>query len=178
MARRAGTLAPVLEECVQLCLRRLRRDAVLQAPDDMEDVEAAVLANSRREPEGQPDCRAVVHDVDAGWHDAKDFVGTALDIHGLSNEWLFPEDGLPQLVRENRERWRQAPGPIGFFLAEEASLRRLNAKRVEQLGVDRYRPHAQRSIACRDVDFAGCVGPTQGSVRPDRGKRLIDLPEL
>ena len=136
MARRAGTLAPVLEEYVQLRLRRLRRNAVLQAPNDMEDVEAAVLTNSRREPEGQPDCRAVVHDIDAGWHDAKDFVGTALDIHGLSNEWLSSKNGLPQLVRENREGWRQASGTIGFFLAEEASLRGPNTKRVEQMGVD------------------------------------------
>ena len=97
---------------------------------------------------------------------------------------VCPTSGCPpkavchNSVRENRERWRQAPGTIGFFLAEEASLRRLNAKRVEQMGVDRYRPHAQRSIACREVDFAGCVGPTHGSVRPDRRKRLIDLPEL
>src|SRR3990170_7293508 len=136
----------------------------------MEDVEAAVLTNSRREPEGQPDCRVVVHDIDAGWHDAKNFVGTALDIHSLSNEWLSSKDGLPQLVRENRERWRQPPGTIGFFLAEETSLRRLNAKRVEQMGVDRYRAHAQRSTACREVDFACRVGPTRVSVCPDRDK--------
>src|SRR5213592_732308 len=105
----------------------------------MEDVEASVLTNSRREPEGQPDCRAVVHDIDAGWHDAKALVGTALDIHGLSNEWLSSKDRLPQLVRENRERWRQPPGTTGFFRGEEASLRRLNAKRAEQTGVDRNR---------------------------------------
>src|SRR6185503_10983987 len=126
MARRAGTLSPVLEERVQFCLRRLRRDAVLQAPNDMEDVEAAVLTNRRRK------C----------------------------------------------ERQRQAPGTIGFFLAEDASLRRLNAKRVEQMSVDRYRPHAKGSTACREVDFTRCVGAAHGSVRPDRSKRLIDLPEL
>ena len=80
--------------------------------------------------------------------------------------------------RENRERWRQAPGTIGFFLTEESALGRLNAKCFEQVSVDRYRPHAQRSIACRKVDFASCVGATHGSVRPDRSKRLIDLPEL
>src|SRR5688572_23664693 len=113
MARRARTLAPVLEECVQLGLRRLRRDAVFQAPNDMEDVEAAVLTNSRREPEGQPDCGAVIHDIDAGWHDANDFVKTPLDIQRLSNDRLSSQDDLPQLVRENRERGRQAPGAIG-----------------------------------------------------------------
>src|SRR5687768_14285153 len=144
----------------------------------MEDVEGAVLTNSRREPEGDPDSGAVVHDIDAGWHDANDLVKTALDIQGVSNDRLSSKDDLPQLVRENRERGRQAHGTIGLLLAEEASLRRLNAKRVEQVRVDRYRPHAQRSIACREVDFAGSVGPTHGSVRADRSKRSIYLPDF
>src|SRR3954464_9606872 len=170
MARRAGTLAPVLEECVELRLRRLTRDAVFQSPHDMEDVEAAVLTNSRREPERQPDCRVVVHDIDAGWHDPKDFVRPTVDIHGLSDEWLSCKGRLPQLVRENCERWRQAPGTIGFFLAEYASLGRLNAKGVEQIGVDRYRSHAQRSTARCEVDLAGCVSAARCSVRPDRSK--------
>ena len=46
MARRAGTLAPVLEECVEFRLRRLTGDAVFQSPHDMDDVEAAVLTPS------------------------------------------------------------------------------------------------------------------------------------
>src|SRR5262245_10539929 len=178
MARRAGALAPVLEECVEFRLRRLARDAVFQSPNDMKDVEAAVLTDSRREPERQPDCRVVVHDICAGWHDPKYLVRPTVDIYGLSNDWLSSKGVLPQLVRENCERWRQAPGTIGFFLAEYASLRRLNAKRVEQTGVDRYRPHAKSSTACHEVDFTRCVGATHGSVRPDRSKRLIDLPEL
>ena len=82
-------------------------------------------------------------------------------------------------MRENRDRWRQCPGPTGgFFLAEEAPLRRLNTERVEQMRVDRYRPHAQGSIACREVDFAACVPLAAGCVRSDRRERLIDLPEL
>src|SRR5262245_47472973 len=109
MARRAGTLAPVLDECVEFRLRRLTRDAVFQSPHDMEDVEAAVLTNSRREPERQPDCRVVVHDIDAGWHDPKDFVKPTVDIHGLSDEWLSSKDRLPQLVR-NKSR-AAAPAP-------------------------------------------------------------------
>ena len=40
-----------------------------------------------------------------------------VDIHGLSKDWLSSKSRLPQLVRENCERWRQAPGTIGFFLA-------------------------------------------------------------
>src|SRR6185369_11485822 len=96
MIRRAGTLTPVFEECVQLCLRCLRGHAVLQAPDDIEDVEAAVLTNSRREPERQPDCRPVVHDIDAGWHDPEDFVKPTVAIHGLSDQWLSSKDRLPQ----------------------------------------------------------------------------------
>src|SRR5262249_43690357 len=98
--------------------------------------------------------------------------------YGLSKDWLSSEGRLPQLVRENCERGRQAPGTIGFFLAEYASLRRLNAERVEQIGVDRYRPHAKRSTACREVDFTRRVGAPHGSVRSDRGKRPIDLAEL
>src|SRR5499427_5443507 len=140
MARRAGTLAPVLQKCVEFRLRCLTRGAVFQSPDDMEDMEAAVLTNGRRKSERQPDGRVVVHDIDAGWHDPKDFVRPTVDIHGLSKDWLSSKGRLPQLVRENCERWRQAPGTIGFFLAEYASLRRLNAERVEQTDVDRYRP--------------------------------------
>src|SRR5262249_25878490 len=156
----------------------LTRDAVFQSPNDMKDVEAPVLTNRRRKSERQPDCCVVVHDIDAGWHDPEDFVRPTVDIHGLSKDGLSSKGRLPQLVRENCERWRQASGTIGFFLAEQASLRRLNAKRVEQIGVDRYRPHAKSSTACREVDFTRCVGATYGSVRPDRSERLIDLPEL
>src|SRR5262249_6385568 len=170
MSRRAGTLAPVLDECVEFRLRRLTRDAVFQSSDDMENVEAAILTNSRRESERQPDCRVVVHDIDAGWHDRKDFVRPTVDIHGLSKDWLSAKDRLPQLVRNNRERWRQPPGTTGFVRGEEASLRRLNAKRAEQTGVDRDRPHAARSTARREVDLAGRVRSARGSVRPDRSK--------
>jgi hypothetical protein len=102
----------------------------------------------------------------------------AVDIQRVSNEWLSRKGRLPQLRRENCERWRQAPDTIGFFLVEEASLCGLNAKRVEQLGIDRDRPHAQRSIACREVDFAGCVSAADGPVCPHHRKRLIHLPEL
>src|SRR5262245_12474186 len=178
VARRAGTLAPVLDECVEFCLRRLRGDAVFQSPNDMEYVEAAVLTNGRREPERQPDCRVVVHDIDAGWHDPKDFVKPTVDIHCLSDERLTSKDRLPQLVRNNRERWRQPPGTTRFFRGEESSLRWLNAKRAEETRVDRDRPHAERPTARREVDLAGRVSSARGSVRPDRSKRLIDLPEL
>jgi hypothetical protein len=147
MPGRTGSLTPVLDECVQLCLRRLQRDALLQTPNALEDVEAAVLTNSGREPEGQPDRGVIVHDIDAGWHDANDFVRTTLHLHGLSNDCLFVKNGLPQLGREDRERRCQTSGTIRFFLAEEAPLRRLNAKRVEQVSVDRGRPYSQRLIA-------------------------------
>src|SRR5262249_19136466 len=127
---------PVPQGCVEFRLRRLTRDAVFQSPDDMKDMEAAVLTNSRRKSERQPDRCVVVHDIDAGWHDPKDFVRPTVDIHGLSKDWLSSKGRLPQLVRENCKGWRQTPGTIGFFLAEYASLRRLNAKRVEQIGID------------------------------------------
>src|SRR5687768_15961230 len=116
MARRPGTLTPVVEKYVQSGLRGQRRDAVLQATNDVEDVEAAVLMHGRRESEGQPDGRAVVHDVDAGRHDADDFVWPSLDGYGLSNEVVPSQDGLPQVVRKNRERERQTAGMIGFVL--------------------------------------------------------------
>ena len=84
----------------------------------MEDMKAAVPTNSRRESERQPDCRVVIHDIDAGWHDPKDFVIPTVDIHGLSKDLLSTKGRLPQLLRENCEQWRQAPGTVGFFLAE------------------------------------------------------------
>src|SRR5262245_65531434 len=127
MARRAGTLAPVLDECVEFRLRRLTRDAVFQSPHNMEDVEAAVLTNSRRKSERQPDCCVVVHDIDAGWHDPKDFVRPTVDIHGLSKDWLSSKGRLPQFVREYCERWRLAPGTIGIWLAGSAAVSGQNA---------------------------------------------------
>ena len=120
----ADTPAPVIEERVQLRLGRLRRDAVFQPRNDVEDVGAALASRIRVDPKRQPDLGAVVHDVGAGQHDAENLVGSALDFHGLSNHRLSPKGGVPQLVRENRDRWRQRPTPTGGFLfAEEASQR-------------------------------------------------------
>src|ERR1044071_6408459 len=104
MARRAGPLAPVLEERVEFRLRRLTRDAVFQSPNDMEDMEAAVLTNSRRESERQPDCRVVVHDIDAAWHDPEDFVRPTVDIHGLSEDWLSSKGRSEEHTSELQSR--------------------------------------------------------------------------
>src|SRR5204862_6922034 len=108
----------------------------------------------------------------------EDFVQPTVDIQSFSDEWLSCKGRVPQLRRENRERWRQAPGTVGFVLVEEASLCGLNAKRIEEMDIDRNRPHAQRSIACHEVDFAGCVSAPCGSVRSHHRKRLSELPEL
>ena len=64
----------------QLRLRRLRRDAVLQAPDEIEVVVAAILTIRRIQPERQPDLGAVVHHVGAGRHDADDLAAPAIDL--------------------------------------------------------------------------------------------------
>ena len=44
-------------------------------------IPGAVL--TMREPEGQPDFGAVVHDIGARRHDANDFMESTIDFHGL-----------------------------------------------------------------------------------------------
>ena len=79
-----------------------------------------------------------------------------VDIHRPSDDGPSCKQGLPQLVRENRDRRRQRAGPISsLFLGETSSLRWLDAKRVEQIRIDGDGPDAARSIASRDVYFSG-----------------------
>ena len=93
----------------------------------------ADLTNHRMDADRQPDFRAAVHEIDAGRHDADDLVGPAIDVHGLSDERLSAEGGLPQLVREDRDRRPAQAGPgghrVGFSRGEETSVRRLNPER-------------------------------------------------
>src|SRR3989454_6963363 len=146
MVCRADTIAPVFEECTQLRLYHLSDDAIFQSRNDVEDMGLALPGHIRMKPEGQPNLGVVIHDVGPGWHNANDFVGAALDFHLLSNERSSSKCRSPQFVRENCDRWRQRPGPAGgFFVAEEASLLRLNTERLEQMSIDGDRAHPQRS---------------------------------
>ncbi len=137
MVLRARTLAPVFEECVQLRLCRLRRDAVLQSPDDVEDV-------GRRDP------RAV-----SGWSQRGNQIWVRLSMTSTPGgmmpriSWgrpstftVFPTSGCPPKAVCHNSCERIAIGgssvPVqsgGFSRAEEASLRRLNTERVEQMRV-------------------------------------------
>src|SRR6185369_17496738 len=110
----AGTLewnivprAPGLEERIQLDLRRLHADAVLQATNQIEIVIAAVQPVGWIEPERQPYLGAVVRDVGAGWHDAEDFASSPVDLHCLSDQRLPAKCRLPQLVREDDDGGRR-----------------------------------------------------------------------
>ena len=188
MALRSGTLAPVLQECVQFCLGRQRCNAVLETSDDAEDMTVADLANHRVDADRQPDFWAAVDEIDAGRHDADDVVGPAINVDRATDHRVSSECALPQLVREDRDR--RSPQPharshrVGFSRAEETSVRRLHAERVEEVLVYRSRTHAQRSIACDKVHLTGprtraAAGVGSASREcPDMGKRLIHLPEF
>ena len=157
MSLDARALAPVLNERVELCLRRLHRDAVLQPPDEIEEVTAAILAIERAEPEGHPDVGAVVHHIGAGRHDANHLAAQAIDLDGLAHHRTSAKRGLPQLVRENDDAWRQRSGltghrrrtdDIGFSAGEQPSLRGPHTERIEQMFVNPRRADTQRAIAC------------------------------
>ena len=65
------------DERVEFRLRRLRRNPVSQSADEIQEVAAAILTIGRIQSEGQPDLRALVHEVAPGgmmpiisWRDA------------------------------------------------------------------------------------------------------------
>ena len=165
--RETGTLAPVLDQAVQFCLCRLRRDAVGQAANQIEEVVAAALAIVFSQPEGQPDLGAVIHDVRAGRHDADDFALPVIHIHRMPDDRLSSKRGLPQLVREDHDRRRQRrrlPGRwrwadcIGLSRRKQASLRGRHAEHMQQMLIDVRRTHAQRPIASGEIHGTRPVG--------------------
>ena len=158
-SRDADALAPVLEERGELGFGRLRCDAVLQPPDHLQDVVLPQPANHRVHADRQPDLRVVVHDVEAGRHDADDVVRPAVDLHGLPDDRLPAKRRLPQFVREDRDRRaadaRARRHRIGLARREEPSLFRLHAKGRQQMVVHQRRAHPHRAIARREIDRAG-----------------------
>lgn len=86
MVSRAGTIAPVFEECAQLRLCRLEGDAAFQSRNDVEDMGPTLPGQIRVQPEGQPNLGVVIHDIGPGGHNANDFVKTAFNFHRLPNE--------------------------------------------------------------------------------------------
>jgi len=114
-SRTTDPLAPIPDECGQLGLRRRLGDAVLQPPDQVEDVIAAILAIGRIQAERQPDLGVVVHHIHARRHDAEHFEPAAVDLDRLSH------DGLRQ--RQDRDegegrRAQQAPDRVSKVLAK------------------------------------------------------------
>ena len=71
-ARDANTLAPVLEEEVEIDLGRLRRGAIFQSPNHEEKVIPGAGPPIVGKSERQPDIRVVVHDIGTRRHDADD----------------------------------------------------------------------------------------------------------
>ena len=141
----ADALAPVLDERVQLGLRRLRRHAVLQPADQIQEVVAAILTVGRIQSERQPDLRAVVHEIGARRQDADDFARRPL----ISIVWPTigspAERALPELVRQHDDRrlrtgggsrGRRRRNEIGLALGEQRPCAG-DAQRGEQMLVDR-----------------------------------------
>ena len=164
----AGALAPLRQQRRQLGLGRRRRHAVLQPADEIQEMAAAVLAVGRVEPGRQPDLDVAVHHVDLRRQDADDLAAHAVEVDGLAEDRTGAQRRLPQLVRQDGEL--RAVG-VGLAGREQATLRRRDAQRGEQVVGDRGAAHAHRTLAGHQVELAG-------GERPDRGERLGQLAEL
>src|SRR5258705_5335860 len=77
-------LPPVVHERVQLCLCRIRRDAVLEAADERKDVVAAEIPSGGIQSDRQPDLCVVVHHVRSRRQDADDLAVATIDVNRLS----------------------------------------------------------------------------------------------
>jgi hypothetical protein len=152
----ADTLPPVFVEHLQFCPGRLRRDAVLQSADHAEDVSTAMPGGGRVQPQRQPDLRPDIHDIGARRHDADHFAAPAVHFHHSPDDWLPSERGLPQLVRENRDRRQRCLRilPGGFSAAEQPSLSRPQAERLEQMLVDVDVTHAPGPVVGSQIHLA------------------------
>ena len=95
MERDTHALAPVLHETFKLRIRSLCAGAVLQTPDDVEVMVAAILTVRGIQTERQPDLGPVVHQVDATRHDAEDLQTAAVDLDVFSDHRPSAEGRLP-----------------------------------------------------------------------------------
>ena len=133
MAAHAHTLTPARHERRQLRLRLLRGHVVFQTAQHVEKVTFSILAQGRIELERQPHLDTVVHEVEAGRHDANDLACETVDLDRLADDVLTcAEDRPPQLVRQDDER-RTAGARL--VTAEPAAVLRPNGERLEQLGI-------------------------------------------
>ncbi len=155
----ADTLAPLFVERRQFPLGCLGCDVVLQAADHPQGVSGAIPAVGRVQSQRQPDLWPDIQDVGARRHDADHFARPAVHFHRFPDHRLSAKRGLPQLVRENSDRWqllsrRRVTEPVGFSAGEQPSLGRLQAERVEQILVDVRVTHAPSSAGGSQIHLA------------------------
>src|SRR5437773_948606 len=103
-----------------------------------------------------------VHNVRARWEDADHLAAPTIHVHHLSDDRPSSEGGLPQLVREDDQRWQQGRGlswrrwraiDVRFSCTKNAPPNGLYPKGLQQMLVDVGGTHTERSIACRQIDF-------------------------
>ena len=149
---RARPLAPARHERRELSLRLRRGDAVLHSPNQVEEMVSAVLAIRGIELQRHPQLDVVVHDVEAGRHDADDLVLRAVHFDRLPDDvGSRRERRPPQLTGQHDE-----PRTVcaGLITSKPSSRLRRHTKRLEQLGVDDASVDASRTIRGRHVGLA------------------------
>src|SRR4029078_8312430 len=102
----AGALSPVRNQRVQLGLGSRLRDAVFQTADEIEIVDATILAIAWIQSERKPDLSPRVHQIRSRRENADHLAGPAFDIDGRPDPRAPAERALPELVREHDDRLR------------------------------------------------------------------------
>ena len=116
---------------------------------------AAIPAVGRGQPQRQPDLWPDIQDIGARRHDANHFAA------GCSRPRFptigCPKRGLPQLVRENRDRRRRCLRirPVSFPAGEQPSLGGLQSQSSEEMLVDVRVTHAASSVVGSEIHLAG-----------------------
>jgi hypothetical protein len=166
----AAQRSPLVDHRVEIGLRLLRRDAVLQPADQIQEVTAPAVRKRRGvDREGQEDFDALVVDVVARRHDPDNARRDAVDRHDAAERpFVASEIALPRRIGNDADVFR-ADGGVG--LAEEPAAQRRHPEHVEQLRRHDHGVHAARALRRTEIHGAG-------GVCADGLKRPVPLPEL
>ena len=148
---------PLIDHPVEIGRRLLRRHAVLQPPDEIEEVTAAARGERLRvDRQRQEDLDALVVQVEARRHDADDPGRRAVDLHDAPDDVFAAAEVAPPGRVGNDGDVLRADGGVG--LVEQPAALRRDAQHVEQLRRHDGRVHPARTLGRAQVDRAGAVG--------------------
>ena len=160
---------PLIQQAVHVCQRLLAGDAILQAPDEIQEMRAARIGEvGRIDRQRTPNLDFRVMDVVTLRHDADHLFLAAIDADVRPHHrFIGAEHPRPDFVREDDDRRRI--GRRVFRLEPPASIR-LDPERRHQFGRDK---RAHRTRRRRDLQICGA-----NRVSADRGERLVVVAEF